>query len=252
ASRSFTHFVKRSSALIWWSAGLSVRRELFTDTILIFGMHVLTVEGIYSDLLNDTCVNRNLECLLIRLMGNDRICNGKKLFAPLPLPHDLWEPTNVAEAIACWGLGYLVITNANRDNLAVNDHFAKTIWKLKELKRNMLIEALFLIVTETMAVWGKLVSWVWMILLIVLRRLKSFKVRSFDVIMMTKDYVAAGTLIKTSIMFSCGKNLMKLGNKILCISACANMQVAVQKFWKQNIDQALYIEKKRAHAAPLD
>ena len=36
------------------------------------------------------------------------------------------------------------------------------------------------------------------------------------------------------------------------ISACANMQVAVQKFWKQNIDQALYIEKKRAHAVPLD
>ena len=52
-------------------------------------------------------------------MGNDRICNGKKLFAPLPLPPDLWEPTNVVEAIACWGLGYLVITNADRDNLAV-------------------------------------------------------------------------------------------------------------------------------------
>ena len=65
ASRSFTHFVKRASALIWWSAGLPARRELFTDTILIFGMHVFTVEGIYSDLLNDTCVNRNLECVLI-------------------------------------------------------------------------------------------------------------------------------------------------------------------------------------------
>ena len=80
-------------------------------------------------------------------MGNDRICNGKKLFASLPLPPDLWEPTNVAEAIACWGLGYLVITNANRDNLAIkwSDHFAKMMWKLKELKRNMLIEALVVV-----------------------------------------------------------------------------------------------------------
>lgn len=61
-----------------------------------------------------------------------------------PPPPDPDEPTNVAEAIASWGLDYVVITSVDRDDLADqgSGHFAQTVRKLKELKPNMLIEAL--------------------------------------------------------------------------------------------------------------
>lgn len=61
-----------------------------------------------------------------------------------PPPPDPNEPTNVAEAIASWGLDYVVITSVDRDDLPDqgSGHFAETVQKLKELKPNMLIEAL--------------------------------------------------------------------------------------------------------------
>jgi lipoic acid synthetase len=50
----------------------------------------------------------------------------------------------VAEAIASWGLDYVVITSVDRDDLTDqgSGHFAETVRKLKTLKPNMLIEAL--------------------------------------------------------------------------------------------------------------
>lgn len=61
-----------------------------------------------------------------------------------PPPPDPNEPTNVAEAIASWGLDYVVITSVDRDDLhdQGSGHFAETVQKLKVLKPNMLIEAL--------------------------------------------------------------------------------------------------------------
>lgn len=61
-----------------------------------------------------------------------------------PPPPDPNEPTNVAEAIASWGLDYVVITSVDRDDLPDqgSGHFAETVQKLKALKPNMLIEAL--------------------------------------------------------------------------------------------------------------
>ena len=61
-----------------------------------------------------------------------------------PPPPDPNEPGNVAEAIASWGLDYVVITSVDRDDLADqgSGHFAETVEKLKALKPNMLIEAL--------------------------------------------------------------------------------------------------------------
>lgn len=61
-----------------------------------------------------------------------------------PPPPDPNEPTNVAEAIASWGLDYVVITSVDRDDLPDqgSGHFAETVKKLKVLKPNMLIEAL--------------------------------------------------------------------------------------------------------------
>ena len=71
-----------------------------------------------------------------------RFCNVKTSRTPPPPDPD--EPTNVAEAIASWGLDYVVITSVDRDDLADqgSGHFAETVIKLKELKPNMLIEAL--------------------------------------------------------------------------------------------------------------
>lgn len=61
-----------------------------------------------------------------------------------PPPPDPNEPANVAEAIASWGLDYVVITSVDRDDMADqgSGHFAETVIKLKKLKPNMLIEAL--------------------------------------------------------------------------------------------------------------
>ena len=69
-------------------------------------------------------------------------CNVKT--SRTPPPPDPNEPTNVAEAIASWGLDYVVITSVDRDDLPDqgSGHFAETVQKLKTLKPTMLIEAL--------------------------------------------------------------------------------------------------------------
>ena len=71
-----------------------------------------------------------------------RFCNVKT--SRSPPPPDPNEPTNVAEAIASWGLDYVVITSVDRDDLPDqgSGHFAETVQKLKTLKPTMLIEAL--------------------------------------------------------------------------------------------------------------
>ncbi|CAN1231503.1 Lipoyl synthase, mitochondrial [Linum perenne] len=71
-----------------------------------------------------------------------RFCNVKT--SRTPPPPDPNEPGNVAEAIASWGLDYVVITSVDRDDLddQGSGHFAETVIKLKALKPNMLIEAL--------------------------------------------------------------------------------------------------------------
>jgi lipoate synthase len=71
-----------------------------------------------------------------------RFCNVKT--SRTPPPPDPEEPGNVAEAIASWGLDYVVITSVDRDDMADqgSGHFAETVQKLKTLKPNILIEAL--------------------------------------------------------------------------------------------------------------
>lgn len=61
-----------------------------------------------------------------------------------PPPPDPNEPANVAEAIASWGLDYIVITSVDRDDLPDqgSGHFTETVQKLKTLKPHILIEAL--------------------------------------------------------------------------------------------------------------
>jgi lipoic acid synthetase len=83
----------------------------------------------------------------IMLMGDTctrgcRFCSVKTSKAPLPLdPH---EPENTAEALKRWGLGYVVLTSVDRDDLADGGahHFAETIMKIKQKAPGMLVEAL--------------------------------------------------------------------------------------------------------------
>lgn len=83
----------------------------------------------------------------IMLMGDTctrgcRFCAVKTSRAPAALdPH---EPENTAEAISRWGLGYIVLTSVDRDDLADGGsaHIASTIRKIKSKAPHILVEAL--------------------------------------------------------------------------------------------------------------
>ncbi|EPQ27838.1 uncharacterized protein PFL1_04583 [Pseudozyma flocculosa PF-1] len=83
----------------------------------------------------------------IMIMGDTctrgcRFCAVKTSRAPAPLdPH---EPENTAEAISRWGLGYIVLTSVDRDDLADGGsaHIASTISKIKSKSPQILVEAL--------------------------------------------------------------------------------------------------------------
>ncbi|GIC86591.1 lipoate synthase [Aspergillus udagawae] len=83
----------------------------------------------------------------IMLMGDTctrgcRFCSVKTSRTPLPLdPH---EPENTAEAISRWGLGYVVLTSVDRDDLADGGarHFAETVMKIKQKAPSILVECL--------------------------------------------------------------------------------------------------------------
>lgn len=71
-----------------------------------------------------------------------RFCSVKTARRP-PLP-DPDEPENTAEAIAEWGLEYVVITSVDRDDLpdGGSSHFAETVRRTKQKKPSILIECL--------------------------------------------------------------------------------------------------------------
>ena len=83
----------------------------------------------------------------IMLMGDTctrgcRFCSVNTNRTPGPLdPH---EPENTAEALSRWGLGYVVLTSVDRDDLADggSSHFAETIMKIKQKSPTTLVEAL--------------------------------------------------------------------------------------------------------------
>ncbi|KAL3684387.1 hypothetical protein R1sor_002409 [Riccia sorocarpa] len=61
-----------------------------------------------------------------------------------PAPPDPMEPENTAKAIASWGVGYVVLTSVDRDDMpdGGSDHFARTVKTLKALKPEILVECL--------------------------------------------------------------------------------------------------------------
>ena len=83
----------------------------------------------------------------IMLMGDTctrgcRFCSVKTSRAPAPL--DVDEPEKVSEAIAKWGLDYVVLTSVDRDDLSDGGsaHIARTISLLKQKKPQLLVECL--------------------------------------------------------------------------------------------------------------
>jgi lipoyl synthase len=83
----------------------------------------------------------------IMLMGDTctrgcRFCSVKTSRKPPPL--DIHEPENTAEALARWGLGYVVLTSVDRDDLPDGGahHFAETIMRIKAKSPSILVEAL--------------------------------------------------------------------------------------------------------------
>ncbi|KAL1963773.1 hypothetical protein VTN77DRAFT_7839 [Rasamsonia byssochlamydoides] len=83
----------------------------------------------------------------IMLMGDTctrgcRFCSVKTSRNPGPLdPH---EPENTAEALSRWGLGYVVLTSVDRDDLPDGGarHFAETVIKIKQKAPSILVECL--------------------------------------------------------------------------------------------------------------
>lgn len=83
----------------------------------------------------------------IMLMGDTctrgcYFCSVKTSRTPPPL--DPAEPKRVAEAIARWGLSYVVLTSVDRDDLADQGagHLAETVSRLKASKPGLLVEVL--------------------------------------------------------------------------------------------------------------
>lgn len=91
--------------------------------------------------------DKNAATATIMLMGDTctrgcRFCSVKTSRTPPPLdPH---EPEHTAEALARWGLGYVVLTTVDRDDLVDSGahHLAETIRKIKQKKPSLLVEAL--------------------------------------------------------------------------------------------------------------
>lgn len=101
----------------------------------------------------------------IMLMGDTctrgcRFCSVKTSRKPPPL--DPNEPINTANAIAEWGLDYVVLTSVDRDDLPDGGakHFAATVSQLKERHSKIIVECLTpdfrgdLNAVETVAVSG--------------------------------------------------------------------------------------------------
>uniref|UniRef100_A0A3P8V316 Lipoyl synthase, mitochondrial n=1 Tax=Cynoglossus semilaevis TaxID=244447 RepID=A0A3P8V316_CYNSE len=83
----------------------------------------------------------------IMLMGDTctrgcRFCSVKTARRPPPLDPD--EPYHTAQAIAAWGLDYVVLTSVDRDDIADGgaEHFAKTVSNIKERNPKLLVECL--------------------------------------------------------------------------------------------------------------
>lgn len=92
-------------------------------------------------------VDKSKATATIMLMGDTctrgcRFCSVKTNRNPGKLDEN--EPEHVAEAVTRWGVGYIVLTTVDRDDLADGGaaHLTKTIQKIKEKSPKLLVECL--------------------------------------------------------------------------------------------------------------
>eukprot|EP00897_Mesotaenium_endlicherianum_P011045 jgi/Mesen1/996/ME000120S00155 len=134
-----------------------------------------------------------------------------------PPPPDAEEPTKVAEAVAAWGLDYIVLTSVDRDDLPDqgSGHFAETIRNLKARKPEMLVEALVpdfrgdpecveRVATAGLDVFAHNIETVEELQGFVRDRRASFA-QSLAVLRLAKQAGPPGLFTKTSIMLGCGE-----------------------------------------------
>lgn len=89
----------------------------------------------------------NIATATIMIMGDQctrgcRFCSVKTNKKPPPL--DPLEPQNTAEAIASWGVDYIVMTSVDRDDLPDqgSNHFAQTVREIKKRIPGIYVECL--------------------------------------------------------------------------------------------------------------
>ncbi|KAI9882744.1 MAG: 40S ribosomal protein S27 [Watsoniomyces obsoletus] len=155
----------------------------------------------------------------IMLMGDTctrgcRFCSVKTSKTPPPLdPH---EPEHTAEALSRWGLGYVVLTSVDRDDLKDGgaNHFAETIRKIKHKAPTMLVEALTgdyagdlqmveLVAKSGLDVYAHNIETVEELTPFVRDRRAKFR-QSLEVLKHAKD-VKPGLITKTSMMLGLGE-----------------------------------------------
>eukprot|EP00892_Ulva_mutabilis_P003736 jgi/Ulvmu1/1734/UM117_0011.1 len=93
------------------------------------------------------CWNGPTGTATVMLMGDTctrgcRFCAVNTSLAPAPLDED--EPENTAQAVSEWGVGYIVLTSVDRDDVADGgaSHFARTVRLIKQKAPHMLVECL--------------------------------------------------------------------------------------------------------------
>eukprot|EP00271_Cylindrocystis_brebissonii_P003673 TRINITY_DN14897_c0_g1_i1.p1 TRINITY_DN14897_c0_g1~~TRINITY_DN14897_c0_g1_i1.p1 ORF type:complete len:466 (-),score=60.54 TRINITY_DN14897_c0_g1_i1:772-2169(-) len=134
-----------------------------------------------------------------------------------PPPPDADEPRKVAEAIASWGVDYIVITSVDRDDLSDqgSSHFAETVRGIKLRDPKILVEALVpdfrgdpecvqRVAVSGLDVFAHNIETVEEMQREVRDRRANFQ-QSLDVLRMAKEMAPPGTLTKTSIMLGCGE-----------------------------------------------
>ncbi|KAK9807861.1 hypothetical protein WJX72_011537 [[Myrmecia] bisecta] len=93
------------------------------------------------------CWNGGTGTATIMLLG-DTCTRGCRFCAvntaKTPPPPDENEPEHTAQAIAEWGVGYIVLTSVDRDDIPDGgaEHFARTVRTLKQLRPDILVECL--------------------------------------------------------------------------------------------------------------
>ena len=158
-----------------------------------------------------------------------RFCSVKTSKAPPPLdPH---EPEHTAEALSRWGLGYVVLTSVDRDDLVDGGarHFAETIRKIKQKAPTMLVEALTgdyagdlemvkMVATSGLDVYAHNIETVEALTPFVRDRRAKFR-QSLAVLKAAKE-AKEGLITKTSIMLGLGEKEKQIYDALGGMSYC--------------------------------